>query len=239
MRAELAEVTAGLLLHLPGVPHEIDDEIKHRLMALACLASQGRSPVQRDFKGEIDLVLDAEAPTRIIKQLGQLWRACGMLGLSRDESWAVVRRAGLDSLPKLRGGVIRYLASRELPQATTDVGIAMAHPTRSVRRALEDLAAHHVITRIAAGQGRSDAWAMSRQARQWCEAIGTLPEMAKGSAEASSPGSDDRAEKSPGTDFAIAQETLAISGTPLCDACGASEDSIIHGVDCLGEDGAA
>ena len=96
MRTGLAEVTAGLLANLPGKPHPLGPEVTSALVGLACLASQARSPVQRDWKGEIELVLDAEAPTRIIKQLGQIWRACGMLGLGMTHSWEVVRRAGIE-----------------------------------------------------------------------------------------------------------------------------------------------
>ena len=35
---------------------------------------------------QITGLLDAGLPTRIIKQLGQIWRACGMLGLGEAES---------------------------------------------------------------------------------------------------------------------------------------------------------
>jgi Domain of unknown function (DUF3854) len=181
MRAELAEATAGLLSHLPGRPHEVDPAMKTALVSLACLASQARSPVQRDYKGDIDLVLDAEAPTRIIKQLGQLWRACGMLGLGRADSWEVVRRAGLDSVPKLRGAVLRYLAADDGTPSTTQIGEAVDHPSRSVRRALEDLAAHGVVIRIVKGKGWADTWTLSERALAWNRAIEGVPEMADGS----------------------------------------------------------
>ena len=178
MRTGLAEVTAGLLANLPGKPHPLGPEVTSALVGLACLASQARSPVQRDWKGEIELVLDAEAPTRIIKQLGQIWRACGMLGLGTTDSWEVVRRAGIDSVPKLRGSIIRYLAASGSPQSTTDVASAVDHPTRSALRALEDLSAHDVVTRITAGQGHAHTWVLSDRARGWFDVTGTLPEMA-------------------------------------------------------------
>jgi len=165
MRTGLAEVTAGLLANLPGEPHDLGPEVTSALVGLACLASQARSPVQRDWKGEIELVLDAEAPTRLIKQLGQLWRACGMLGLGTADSWEVVRRAGIDSVPKLRGSIIRYLAASDRPQSTTAVADAVDHPTRSALRALEDLFAHGVVTRITAGQGHAHTWELSGRAR--------------------------------------------------------------------------
>ena len=176
MRQELAAATAGLLTHLSGQPHEIDPARKG-LIGLASLVSLARSPVHRDWGGEIELVGDPEAPTRIIKQLGQLWRACGVLGLDHAESWEVVSRCALDSIPKLRGAVIRYLAGRLEPADTTMVRIAMAHPKRTVLRALEDLAAHHVIVRKSAGQGYADQWELSDLARSWITCIEGVPEM--------------------------------------------------------------
>lgn len=176
MRAELAAATAGLLTHLPGRAHE-SSEARDGLIGLASIVSQARSPVHRDFKGEIELVGDAEAPTRIIKQLGQIWRACGVLGLDHADSWEVVRRCALDSIPKLRGAVIRYLDKLDAPADTTMVGTGVVHPTRTVRRALEDLAAHGVVNRETAGPGRPDRWELSDRAKGWIKASGTLPEM--------------------------------------------------------------
>ena len=183
MRANLADATAGILTHLPGTPHEITADVKRGLVGLAILASQARSPVFRDWGGEIELVGDAEAPTRIIKQLGQVWRACGLLGLPGAESWEVVQRLALDSIPKLRGAVVRYLAGPVdllgTPRTanTTEVRIAVSHPHRTVVRALEDLNAHHVIDRVSPGKGHADMWSLSERTRAWMAAYEGLPEM--------------------------------------------------------------
>jgi hypothetical protein len=184
MREDLAAATAGLLTHLPGEAHKVTGHVRAGLVGLASLTSQARSPVHRDWKGEIELVGDAEAPTRIVKQLGQLWRACGVLGISETESWEVVRRCALDSIPKLRGQVIRYLTalpadlnSVTTPATTTAVGAGVRHPSKTVRRALEDLAAHQVVTRIPARRGGADEWELSEGARSWITAVGGWPEM--------------------------------------------------------------
>ena len=176
MRDELAAATAGLLTHLPGHPHDTGP-VRDGLIGLAALVSLARSPVHRDWGGEVELVGDPEAPTRIIKQLGQLWRACGVLGLGRPQSWEVVTRCALDSIPKLRGAVIRYLARRAEPADTTTVRIALAHPKRTVLRALEDLTAHHVVDRISAGQGHADHWKLSDRARSWITSTEGVSEM--------------------------------------------------------------
>ena len=156
-------------------------EARAGLIGLASLVSLSRSPVHRDFKGEIELVGDAEAPTRIVKQLGSLWRACGMLGLTHADSWEVVSRCALDSIPKLRGAVIRHLAAQAAPASTTAVGLGVVHPSRTVRRALEDLEAHHVVERESAGQGKADSWQLSEMARGWLTAGDTLPDLLESS----------------------------------------------------------
>lgn len=174
MRAELAEATTGLLGNL-GRPHQIHDRVREWLLPLANLASQARSPVERDYHGEIALVLDAEAPIRIVKQLGQLWRACGMLGLDEARSWQAVRRAGLDSIPKLRRAVITHLGAHAGTwQPTTEVAKAVGHPSRTTRRSLEDLLAHGIVQRSDEQHGHDRvtySWALSTQAMTWWKAL--------------------------------------------------------------------
>lgn len=184
MRAELAEATTGLLANL-GQPHDLHGGVSSWLLPLANLASQGRSPVEYDFQGDISLVLDAEAPTRLIKQLGQLWRACGMLGLDEAHSWEAVKRAGLDSIPKLRRAVLTYLAGCQhdstsgkivyaaRPQSTTSVSDAAGHPKKSTRRALDALTAHGIVDRFNTGTDTRPVyeWALSKQALTWWDAL--------------------------------------------------------------------
>jgi hypothetical protein len=180
MRAELAEVTTGLLSHL-GQPHPLHAGVQNWLIPLAAMAAQARSPVMRDYQGEIELVGDAEAPTRIIKQLGQLWRACGMLGLDEERSWQAVRRAGLDSIPKLRRAVLSYFAAAMQGGAagqewhsTTSISRGVLHPSRTTRRTLEDLEAHGLVVRYVddlGDQRKSYSWALSEQALTWWNAL--------------------------------------------------------------------
>jgi hypothetical protein len=184
MRAELVKATTGLLGSL-GSPHELHQDVQNWLIPLAAMAAQARSPVMRDYSGEIELVGDAEAPTRIIKQLGQLWRACGMLGLDEARSWQAVRRAGLDSIPKLRRAVITCLGECQRDpwgrpikepqwQPTTAVARAVRHPSRTTRRTLEDLAAHGIAERQDERYGDERvtySWALSEQALTWWNAL--------------------------------------------------------------------
>jgi hypothetical protein len=177
MRAELERATTGLLHHLPGKARRITPVVRQQIVALASLASQARSPVHRDYKGEIDMIDDPEAPTRMIKQLGKLWEACGLLGLPRAESWELVARCALDSMPKLRGAAVRFMATRQpgltgapKPVTTADVETELRHPRRTVFRALDDLAAHKIVEQDGAD------WRFTERACDWL-ATGAVPEM--------------------------------------------------------------
>jgi hypothetical protein len=175
MREKLRAAVRGLLEHLPGEPYD-KAEARAPIIALAQYVALARSPVDRDSQGEIRLVLDAEAPTRIVKMLAQFWRASGLLGLPKPDAWALVRRIGMDSVPKLRRAILDYLAGEVVPATTTAIGEAVEHPSRTTRRALEDLAAHRMVGRTAGGDGKADRWALTTQATNWLAAMTwTLP----------------------------------------------------------------
>ncbi len=93
-------------------------EIREPIIALATYVARARSPVDRDSRGKIRLVLDPEAPTRIVKMLTQFWRACGLLGLDKPNAWELVRRVGMDSIPKLRRSILDYLGTRATTATT-------------------------------------------------------------------------------------------------------------------------
>lgn len=166
MRAALTDAVRGLLGN--GLPHQprprTHDELK-QIIGLARLVALSRSPVSRDHQGELDLVLDPEAPTRLAKQLERLW--AGLDAIGHTEGWHVVARVGIDSIPKLRAAVMVQLTAGEW-RTTTEIAADVAHPTRTTRRALEELTAHHVCERLAGGEGHADRWRLA----EW--AVGTL-----------------------------------------------------------------
>ncbi len=180
MHSEIQEAVAGLFRS--GPPHqapELTETEVDCLVILADLASLARSPVQRDYRGEIELVLDPEAPTRIAKQLAQLYRGLRSVGLDRATTWTTVARAGLDCIPKLRRAVIHCLDSGG-QATTTTVAEAVEHPTTTTRRALEDLAAHRVVLRTGGGQGKADLWSLTPKAAAALQAIRTFSETSEG-----------------------------------------------------------
>lgn len=164
-RHDLAQAVAGLLGNPPEHPPlELTETELDDFAELADFVTLARSPVARDYSGEVELIHDPEGPARFGKALCALWRACGLLDLDRDAAWDVVFRVARDSMPKLRWQVLAALAKGEL--ATGQVSRAVWHPTKSTKRALEDLTAHRVIKRIPRREAgsRDDHWRLSEQA---------------------------------------------------------------------------
>jgi hypothetical protein len=122
------------------------DELE-RLIATAELAVRCRSAVERDSYSsrEIELVPDAEAPTRLAVVLERLLAGLNVLGLPRPDAWRIVTRIALDSMPALRHAVIRELERQAMPVGTGAIAEAVRHPTTTTRRALEDLHAHRTV----------------------------------------------------------------------------------------------
>lgn len=178
MRHELATAVAGLFKHrnprepLERTPADID-----RLVALSGLVAVCRSAVERDgYTREVELVPDAEAPTRLVKVLDRLLAGLDAIGLDRAEGWPVVARAALDSVPALRRATVEVLHATEGDATTTEVAARVRHPANTTRRALEDLAAHRVVNREPGGKGHPDRWALAGDIRALYDAATGVPE---------------------------------------------------------------
>jgi len=156
MRRELAEAVAGLFVDgMPGEPAGLDGPERARLISLATLVARARSAVERDqYSREIELVPGSEAPTRLVKVLARLLAGLDAVGVGRDDAWRLVTEVALDSTPALRRALLDELAATEGERPTGDLAEAVAHPTVTARRALEDLTAHHVVIRRRHGRAR-------------------------------------------------------------------------------------
>lgn len=207
-RERLRLAVRGLFENLPDEPPELDDDTVERIVDIADLVALARSPVQRDYRGELELVHDPEAPTRISKQLAQLYRGLLWIGLDDHAAWQTVARVAVDSIPKLRGLVLRSLIDLDQPAPTSRIAGIVDHPTMSTRRALEELDAHHVVDRLGdEGQGRTYTWTLTREARAvWLRTFSemssstgssSLEEAAERWIRSSPEGGSDKSEKVP------------------------------------------
>lgn len=103
MGKELSDAYRGLLECGERQPAlEINDAIRDAFIAMANLSSLARSPVTRDYRGQIEHIGDREAATRMVKVIMQIWRACGVIGMTKEQAWEVIWRLSIGSVPKLR-----------------------------------------------------------------------------------------------------------------------------------------
>ena len=160
MRQELADAVAGLFAGLEHrKPPPLTDTDTDRLVSLAVLVAQARSPVVRDsYRREIELVPDTEAPGRIVGALARLLTGLRMIGLGEAEAWRVTAKTGLDSMPAARRLALEYLLLVTESATTTTIATVLGLPNPTAHRVLEDLAAHAVIARESQGQGKADIW---------------------------------------------------------------------------------
>lgn len=177
MRAELAGAVSGLFTCPLQESRPLEDEERKRLISLATLVVRCRSAVDRDgYSREIELIPEPEAPTRLAVVLERLLAGLDSIGTARPDSWRVVTRAALDSIPAIRRAVLDQLATYEDEVETSGVAEALGYPTGTTRRTLEDLAAHGLIKGHKHGEGTADTWTLGDWTRDRYQAALTFPE---------------------------------------------------------------
>jgi hypothetical protein len=163
MREELAAATAALLAGSEDrEPRDLSEAEEQELVALATLIARIRSSVERDgYSREIELIPDAEVPTRLVLTLAQLLAGLDVLGVERSAALDLVRSVAKASAPAVRVSLLELLVRSDGPLTTTVVGQALRYPTSTARRTLEDLQAHGLVLRESGGKGKADAWLTS------------------------------------------------------------------------------
>lgn len=119
-------------------------------------------PRERDGRREIaDVPPEAEAPTRIIKAMGQLARARATAfsrGEVNPEDFRVSRRIALDSIPPLRKRILDLLAQKD-ETGQVEILEKLALPRSTAIRSLEDMQAIGALTSYEQGVERK--WLIS------------------------------------------------------------------------------
>lgn len=177
MRDDLAKAVKGLFASIQIQSHELTEDEKAFLVALAVFTTYCRSAVERDSRDrEILFIPEAEMPTRFIGVLARLANGLLSIGVSREHTWELVRKVALDSMPSTRRKAIETLLNSPQPLSTSDIAERIQHPSvTTVRRALEDLACHHMVHRHAMGQGRATLWEATAEARRLWTRFLSLP----------------------------------------------------------------
>ena len=149
MQDELAAAAAGLFAGLGDplpTPRPMTEEESLRIKKNVILACQLRAGVNRDrHTRELEAFYGAEGPGRLGLSLERLLAGLDIIGIDRETALAIVDKTALDSVPPIRLKVYEALADG--PKTTRAVATALDLPTSTVRRALEDVAAHHLANR--------------------------------------------------------------------------------------------
>jgi hypothetical protein len=165
MQDELADALAGLFIGLGDplpAPRAMSDEESLRIKRKVILACQLRAGVDRDrYSRELQAVYGAEGAGRLGLSLERLLAGLDVIGLDREIALEIVEKVALDSVPPIRRKVYEGLAGGT--QKTREIAEALDLPTTTVRRALEDIAAHGLATRQRSKtdegkDGRDDEW---------------------------------------------------------------------------------
>ncbi len=138
MRAELADVAAGVLAGMATEVEPVTEAESERLLDAADLVTLARTAVEYDYRGDVIDAHAPEMPTRFAKQLAQVVRGAVALGVSRERALHLAIRCARDSMPPLRLQILDDLA--EHPNSTTnDVRKRLQLPRNTVDRQLQAL----------------------------------------------------------------------------------------------------
>jgi hypothetical protein len=174
MRQDLSKAVYELLHEPHGEPHDVE-QVRPSLVAAASLAAVSRTPVDRDNRHHVKYIYQSESPTRVVKQLAQLWRACGLVGLTPADSWKVIERAAIDSIPKLRRSIVSKLgkrASASRPIELTEVAKLVKYDIGTAKTAvgytIEDLQLHGIVSAVTLRRtGNPQGFYLSDRAQRW------------------------------------------------------------------------
>ena len=126
----------------------LSPEDRRWLVNLSTLVSRCRSAVERDgYNREIELIPDAEMPGRLARTLAQLFAGLGALRVTSDERRRLIKKTALDCVPSTRRRTLQLLADNGGLLSTTAIASSLGYPSATARRALEDLAAHALVSR--------------------------------------------------------------------------------------------
>lgn len=150
------ECVDEILEHLPDELPMINERINENLMYLADFVAIARTPVARDFYGNILVVHSKELPGRIYSQvyrMGQMFMAIAHMDereeMDRDEEQLLYRFL-LNSIPKQKRDVL-YTLFRYKEATTKSVAHLMNIQTDSVKLWLSDLNAYQITERVTSG----------------------------------------------------------------------------------------
>ena len=167
MRQELRAAVFELFASLRLETREFDESARKRMAALATFVAHARSAVERDrYHREIELIPSSEMPGRLARTLRCLFQGLQTIGVTTEECWRLTSQVALDCIPDVRRKALEFLIGQTEPVETTVVADALAYPTTTARRVLEDLTGHRLVCRFSSEQGKSHKWQITSLSKE-------------------------------------------------------------------------
>jgi DNA-binding transcriptional ArsR family regulator len=142
---------------------------------LAMVVASWRSSVIRNgHSRDIELVPETEVPTRIAKNFQQLQQGFRAIGLNEDAARELLVRVGLDSIPLVRGKILRLLI--EGSQSTADISERLVGYSRTtIDRHLTEVRAHRGVEVRTLERGQQPRWTLPKQIAERLTRLGVGP----------------------------------------------------------------
>lgn len=174
MREEIQNAFADFIagVKVPESKLIVPDNFVNRIAHLSAFCVRARSGVVREGYStrEIELIPEAELPTRLSKQLITFYSALSLISDSfTEDDYELIYKIGMDTLPQNRKLAINTLVQADDYMETADVAMEIGYPTNTTRRILEDLHGLQLINRQSQGKGYADRWIIKDSTKELLE----------------------------------------------------------------------
>ena len=153
MRAEISQALLAALEHCPKPELVlVPDSLRAKIGALADVVARMRSPVCRNpYDKTVPYDPDIESPARLVKAFIKLAKSVaavrGKQVVAEDE-YLLIKRVGLDSVPRRRSRVVAYMVDRDSKCAKM-IASTLNVPAATLNLELEDLMMLSILERQA------------------------------------------------------------------------------------------
>jgi hypothetical protein len=167
LQSVFSEYIMQMIESMEGVLPDIDDELADELVNLADFTTISRTPTERNYRGELILVPDAEMPMRVFHMFQTFAKVLAFMngGTISEDQKRILYKLAMDSIPKQRMLTLRVLTKYK---SVTTKGAAqeLRYPTETMRTWLENVNVLGICEREAAGVATPDIWTLNEEYRQ-------------------------------------------------------------------------
>jgi len=164
----VAEFVTNKLAELPSKLPDLPDDIQEVIIKLANFITLARTPTERDFRGTLKLVPNAEMPMRVFsmfQKIAQMMVHISDEKVFTDEHFKILCKIAFDSIPKQRMIILKILA--EYPFITKKgAAIKLNYPTDTIGMWLEDVNVLKICDRKVETSNSADLWVLKEEYRE-------------------------------------------------------------------------